>query len=334
MINKDNLKIAIVGCGALTRIFYLPVFKRLSVNPVVLVDPDLTSINDLAKSSGAKKISNSLEDIADDIDAAIIATPNFLHFPQTKILLEKGKHVLLEKPIASKEALVKELINVEKSSGVILQPAMMRRFWKINKAVKTLLQEEIFGILQSVSMQEGGVLNWPVQSTAIFNPALSLGGVLMDTGSHTLDLLCWWVENRDFELEYEDDSHGGVEADCRLSVNFMNTSVKAEVKLSRIRNMSNEFILTGTKGWIKLKPWGNVFEASDRRIEKYIYRQYTREELKKQSFIDLFTEQVKNWLFAIEHGSAPVIDAESVLPSIRMIEQGYQHRRQLKYAWN
>ena len=94
------------------------------------------------------------------------------------------------------------------------------------------------------------------------------------------------------------------------------------------------FFLKGTKGWIKLKPYGNVFESSDRRIEKYIYEKYPVEELKQQAFLDLFTEQVQSWLSAIEQGTKPEIDAESVLPSIRMIEQSYKLRRQMEYAWN
>jgi len=48
----------------------------------------------------------------------------------------------------------------------------------------------------------------------------------------------------------------------------------------------------------------------------------------------LFTEQVQSWLLAIEQGTKPEIDAESVLPSIRMIEQSYKLRRQMEYAWN
>ncbi len=331
---NNNLRLAIIGCGALSRIFYLPVLKKSTISTSVLVDPDIIGVSDLAKNYDVKKTSASLEEIIDDIDAAIVASPNFLHVPHAKLLLEKGKHVLLEKPIASTEKEVVELIISGKQSGAILQPAMMRRFWKLNKAVKKMLEEEVLGKLQTVSMLEGAVLNWPVQSTAIFNPQQSLGGVFMDTGSHTLDLLCWWVGDNNFELEYEDDNQGGVDTDCSLDVSFINKSVKANVKLSRIRNMPNEFILTGTKGWIKLKPYANMFESSGRGIDNYIYSLYTGEELKRQRFEDLFFEQVQSWLLSAEKGSTPVISAESVLPSIRMLEQGYKHRRQLNNAWN
>jgi predicted dehydrogenase len=331
-MNK-KIKIAMVGCGALARIFYLPVFKKLSLTPEVIVDPDTKAISGLAQTYGVHKICNSLEEITDDIDAAIIASPNFLHFPQAKYLLERGKHVLLEKPmtVSGQEGI--SLIESSKNSGSVLQVAMMRRFWKINKAVKKILQDNVLGTLETISMQEGAVMNWPVQSAAVFNPQQSLGGVFIDTGSHTLDLLNWWVGDKNFSLQYEDDNHGGVEADCNLAVNFLESSVKAEIRLSRIRNMPNEFILKGTKGWVKLKPFANMFESSSRAIDKYIYNLYPVEELKRQSFEDLFSEQVKSFVSSIEKGSKPEIDAESVLPSIRMIEQAYKSRKQMNYAW-
>jgi len=334
MNDQGGIRIGIIGCGALTRIFYLPILKKLKIHPAVLVDTDINNISGLVKDSGALQAASSLEEAEPSMDAAIIASPNYLHARQAYYLLDKGKHVLLEKPMAASENDAMELKVVSQQRNAVLQIGMMRRFWKINRAVKSMLEDKILGTLQTLSMQEGGVLNWPVQSTAIFDPAQSLGGVLIDTGAHTLDLLCWWVGNEEYELHYEDDNHGGVEADCSLVIDFKKPDVRTQVKLSRIRNMANEFLISGTKGWIKLKPYGNVFESSGRSIDKYIYNQYSSAELKQQSFEDLFEAQIMSWLSAIEKGLKPVIAAESVLPSVRIIEQCYLNRRQMEYTWN
>lgn len=329
----SHTRICLVGCGALAQTFYLPVLKKLSFTPAVLADPDLDRIKELAQKTGVGKTAASLEEIADYIDAAIIASPNFLHAPQANYLLRKGKHVLLEKPIAAAENDVKELIEASRQSGAVLQPAMMRRFWKINKAVKKMLEEEVLGKLQTVSMQEGAVMNWPVQSEAIYKKEQSLGGVFIDTGSHVLDLLCWWVGDNRFELKYEDDNRGGVETEAFLSIQFLNKQVMATVGLSRIRKLTNEFKLQGTKGWIKVKPYGNRFEASDRKIEKYIYSLYSARELQQQTFEDLFTEQVSSWLNALIQKDAPAVPVETVLPSIGIIEQAYRIRKELPCVW-
>ena len=147
---NNNIKIALVGCGALAKTFYLPVLKRLGINLFALVDPSMEKTKELAKQWGIKKVIASPEEIVDVVDAAIIASPNFLHTSQAKLFLEKGKHVLLEKPIASTENEVMELIETAGRSGTVLQPGMMRRFWKINKAVKKLLQEELLGKLKII----------------------------------------------------------------------------------------------------------------------------------------------------------------------------------------
>src|SRR5262245_24610670 len=118
-----NFRVALVGCGALARIFYLPVFKHLSIVPII-VDPNINAISDLLDNYKIEAVSSSLESIIDRIDGAIIASPNFLHFPQAKYLLENGKSILLEKPIASTEQQVKGLIRISDTSRVVLQPGM------------------------------------------------------------------------------------------------------------------------------------------------------------------------------------------------------------------
>lgn len=329
----NEFKIGIIGCGSLTRQFYLPVLKKIGYSSIVLIDPATESVSRLAKEYSLHKISDSVEEALPDFDAAIIASPNFLHVPQALLLLQHGKHVLLEKPIASTQAEVERLMQTAKQSGALLQPAMMRRFWKINIAVKKLLQEEVLGKLQSVSMQEGDVLNWPVQSDAIFRKEQSLGGVFFDTGSHTLDLLCWWIGDQQAVLRYQDDNRGGVETEAHLEVQFLKSDIRASVRLSRIRKMPNEYLLQGTKGWIKLKPYGNIFETSDRKTDQFIFNQYSKQELRQQSFEDIFSEQVTCWLSAMEKKELPVVQTESVLPSIRMIETAYKSRTEINYAW-
>src|SRR5688572_20917971 len=114
-------RIVIIGCGALTRIFYFPVLKKIGINPSALVDPDIRSIEDLVKESGATHAAASIEEVIDSIDAAIIASPNYLHASQAAFLLNRGKHVLLEKPMAAIEKDAEELSAVSQQKGAVLQ---------------------------------------------------------------------------------------------------------------------------------------------------------------------------------------------------------------------
>ena len=331
---NNNIKIAFVGCGALTKMFYQPVLHRLGIKPFALVDPFTERTKVLAKEWGAEIVVASVEELPENIDAAIIASPNFLHAEQAKFFLEKGKHVLLEKPMTVNDEEGSALIATAKKSGASLQVAMMRRFWKLNIAVKKMLENNLLEKITSVSMYEGGVMNWPAQSLALFDKKQSLGGVLIDTGSHTLDLLCWWMQDTPVDIKYKDDYKGGVETDCELSFRFKNSGTKAEVCLTRIRNLSNEYKITGEKGWIMVRPFGNLFETSDSSITKQLYTIYPEAELKNQTIHDVFDEQVKSWLQAISTGSQPLVNAESVLPSIQLIENCYRERTDKSYPWD
>jgi predicted dehydrogenase len=327
------MKIALVGCGALTKTFYHPVLHRLSIKPFVLVDPSVDRTKQLAIEWGAELVAASPEEIAGSVDAAIIASPNFLHASQAKIFLQNGKHVLLEKPMTVSSAEGTDLVNTADACGAILQVAMMRRFWKLNKAVKKILEQNVLGRIKEITIYEGGVLNWPAQSLALFDKKQSLGGTLIDTGSHTLDLFCWWMQDEAVDISYADDYCGGVETDCELEFRFKNSGVHTRVTLTRIRNMSNEYRITGEKGWLLIKPFGNMFETSDAKISKQIYAVHSDLELRSQTINDVFDEQVRTWIRCIESGTSSPVSAASVLPSIRLIENCYKNRKAKVYPW-
>ncbi len=62
------------------------------------------------------------------IDSAIVATPTCTHFEISKGLIEKGKHVLLEKPITEKIEEAEELVNCAKKTGIVFQVGHVERF--------------------------------------------------------------------------------------------------------------------------------------------------------------------------------------------------------------
>lgn len=68
----------------------------------------------------------NLEDMAasDQIDAVYIASPNSLHYKQSKLFLEHGKHVLCEKPITVSPEELKELIGLARQKNVIYMEAI------------------------------------------------------------------------------------------------------------------------------------------------------------------------------------------------------------------
>ena len=86
-----------------------------------------SDINAIAKSS--------------DIDAVYIASPNYLHYAQSKLFLENGKNVLCEKPITARAREYDELLNLADKKGVIYAEAIMSRHCKGRKILFDALAE-------------------------------------------------------------------------------------------------------------------------------------------------------------------------------------------------
>lgn len=82
--------------------------------------------NEFAKKYGAKETFTSLEEMAksDKIDAVYIASPNSLHYEQSKLFLQHKKHVICEKPVAVNGELVKDLLRIAKENNVVFMEAI------------------------------------------------------------------------------------------------------------------------------------------------------------------------------------------------------------------
>src|SRR5882757_9467006 len=98
----DRIGVAIIGAGAIALANHLPglaLTKQARV--VALCDSDATTLEKASRQvPGARRVMDWREVMSDDdVDAVIIATPNFTHPPIAVAAVANGKHVLCEKPL-------------------------------------------------------------------------------------------------------------------------------------------------------------------------------------------------------------------------------------------
>jgi len=122
----------------------------------------------------------SLEEFSGLVDAATLATPTSTHYEIGKFLLERGKHLLIEKPIAENTAHAKELADLARERGLILQVGHVERFNPVLGALEKLLTRP--GFIESHRLSP-----YPNRSTEI--------GVVLDLMIHDLEIILHLVRS-------------------------------------------------------------------------------------------------------------------------------------------
>jgi len=333
----SKLRIAIVGCGAVAERGHLPAAMRLdNVDVAVLIDRDLDRARQLAKKFSVAEVATDIEAAIGSVDAAIVALPHNLHAPVCSRLLKAGIHTLVEKPMALTLAECELMERAAAEGNAVLAVGLMRRFLHSAMFVKTAIENGLIGKIRSFDLREGNVYNWPVSSDSFLRPETAGGGVLFDTGAHTLDLALWWLGDLDL-VEYRDDSFGGVEADSLIRLRT-SSGVEGSVHLSRTRNLRNTAIITGERGTIEVdlrKNHATVRLAGDDGAHDLVGYGRTENlpDEPDQGFTSLFLPQLEDFVRAAQQGGKPRCAGEQAKHSIALIEQCYARRQPLELPW-
>jgi len=139
------------------------------------------------------------------LDAVLIATPHNLHFEPAWAALERGLHVLLEKPMTVDPAEARELCRLADEQKVHLSVALNPPFWAHCHRIRGAIRDGRIGTVESISMYWTGSaahlfgeapmpadLPGLVKPT-IFrgDPELCGGGYFIDGGSHLVSEILW-----------------------------------------------------------------------------------------------------------------------------------------------
>jgi predicted dehydrogenase len=180
--------IALIGCGAIARAFYLPALAkhRTEFDRLWLVDPSDHAVS-IATSIVTGQRARHLTDVDDEIHLAIVATPNQLHFPVAHEALSRGAHVLVEKPFVVHPAEGRQLIAAATAGNRVIAVNQTRRFFPLARELRRRISEGEFGSLRSIVHREGTKLTWPFESGAAFARGAQRTGVIMDFGVHVID---------------------------------------------------------------------------------------------------------------------------------------------------
>jgi predicted dehydrogenase len=344
--SRASLRVALVGCGALSELYYAPALAGLAcvmdLRVAVLVDPCNDRLAALKKAFPTARAVASLAGLKiGEVDVAIVASPQRFHAEQTISLLSMGVHVLCEKPMAATVMEAEQMTQAAKKSGKVLAVGLFRRFFPVNQTVREIIRSQSLGAVKSFEISEGGLFNWPAQSASFFQKSNSQGGVLADLGVHVLDLLIWWFGVPE-SVHYEDDAMGGLEANCQLALKFSN-GVAGSVRLSRDTQLPNRTIIECERGWLRCKAAaadqlelglaGASHIFGGQLVSMDASGPHSHQTAPALNYQQSFSKQLKNVIAAVR-GEEPVfIPGEEGILSLRLIEHCYRQRKLMPMPW-
>jgi predicted dehydrogenase len=182
------LRVGVVGVGIMgsnhARVFAdLPGVKLVGV-----ADPDSKQREFVSAALGCPAFSDVDLLLAAGVDAVTIAAPTHLHRELALFCIERGVHVLVEKPIAPSVEEGRAIIAAARHARVALMVGHVERFNPTVEAIKEAIRDE-------------SILSIAITRVGPFPPRMSNVGVVIDLAVHDIDLIRWFTESDIAEVQ-------------------------------------------------------------------------------------------------------------------------------------
>ncbi len=250
----QKVRIALLGAGWISQAYASVLETSETAELVAVADTNLEAAARIADIFGCRVFDSHHSLLRSGrFDAALICTPPATHAPIALELLRCGVHVLCEKPLSIDVASARRMLHVADRVGVKLVMASKFRY------VGDVIQAKAFisaGLLGEVLAFENAFASGVKMAGRWHaNPAISGGGVIIDNGTHSVDLFRYLCGPITAIAAYEGASvqHLPVE-DTAHVVARTNAGVLGSIDLSWSCNLANENYVRvyGTDGAISL----------------------------------------------------------------------------------
>src|SRR3954453_12632574 len=182
------LRIGVIGAGVMGSNHGRVLAGLPGVTLVGIVDPLPEHRTRAANMIGCQVFSDLEELMAAGVDAVTIAAPTHLHHEISLSCINRGIHVLVEKPIASTVEEGRDIVEAARRAGVTLMVGHVERFNPAVAAVKQAIKDE-------------DILSIAITRVGPFPPRMSNVGVVIDLAVHDIDLIRWFTESDIVEVQ-------------------------------------------------------------------------------------------------------------------------------------
>ncbi|HYA22335.1 MAG TPA: Gfo/Idh/MocA family oxidoreductase [Thermoproteota archaeon] len=321
--------------------FIAKALKMLEKDDLALLEVVCDSVEEKAKEcASAYGVKSYMTDFGEMIgtrklDAVVISTPHFMHFPMAEEAIEAGINVLLDKPMTVDTEQADELIKKADRKGVALGVMLQNRMSDDSERVRQVVDTNGLGrmVLGEATVEWFRDIDYYAKSPWRGRKASEGGGVLINQAIHTLDLLLWFmgaVEHVEAEV---DTLHHDIEVEdvAVASLRFASRALGiVQASTATYPGFPSRLELHGTEGCALFEMDGLTKLIVKGREEAIAgsSRASARSWSKPEEVLPTNHYRVlRDFVYAVREGRRPKIDGREGRRSIELIEAIYESSR-------
>jgi predicted dehydrogenase len=321
-----QLHFGIVGAGAIAP-SYVQAFEHCTIARLcAIADVRADAARALAEVGGCQSF-DSYQAMAEgsDLDAVIICTPPATHADICLYFLERKTHVLCEKPLSIDVESAQRMLDAARESGAKLTMGSKFRYVDDVVRAKSIVTSGILG--EIILFENAFTSRVNMASRWHADPKMSGGGVLIDNGSHSIDLMRYFLGPLAEVQVVEGKRVQGlpVEDTVRIFARSVSGAMGSiDLSWSINKELDSYINIFGSHGAISVGWKESKYRQSSSPDWIVFGKGYNK--------IQAFRSQIENFTRAVRGEEALLITAEEALASVEVIVAAYAALRQNRWV--
>jgi predicted dehydrogenase len=316
--HAKRLKVLLIGCGRIAQSHVEVLRSRPEVELVGVVDINAVAAKAVAERAGVPAFADYREAVAQaQPEGVVICTPPATHARIATELLEQGVHVLCEKPLATRLVDAEAMVAAAERGDAVLMMASKFRYVRDVVTAKEIIEA---GLLGDIVLYENTFCSrTDMRGKWYAQREVSGGGVLIDNGSHAVDIARYLLgpiaqvqvqEGKNVQRLPVEDS---VQFFFRTATEVMGT---VHLSWSIPKEQDTYVNVYGTEGLLSIGWQSSRYRQSEKVNWVTFGSGYQK--------MDAMGRQMRNFIDVINGVDRPVISETDALESVRVIETAYQ----------
>ncbi len=310
------LRLAVLGHGFVSDL-HVRAARQAGATPVVVAGRDATRCAEFAARHGIARITTDWREAvtAEDIDAVVVGTPNSLHHTQTMTAISAGKHVLVDKPLATSVAEADDIAAAAGAAGVVVLVGHMWRYRDEVVAARDRIRDGAVG--RPVRTRSYGIHAGWGPGGWFTDPALAGGGSLIDMGIHAVDTTRFLLDDpQPVRVQASIGTAYGaydVDDDAVVLIDWSNgvrSVVEAGWWQPRLDGVEADTEVYGTAGYERIWP---QFTPAHPAPDDYVH-----------CSLPMYAAQMADFVHCCRSGGTPRASLEVGRTALAIVEQAYR----------